>query len=360
MMRAERTGSGPVQEKKERLFIMKNWKKTGALLLAALMTASMLASCEKKTDDSKKEDTSDQSSDSSEDSSDTALTAMEQDALSLVTLGDYKGIKVNPPSADNPSEEDLATYCNTNLLTGEDSLSRDDSKNTVGENDIVNIDYQGLKDGVAFDGGTASDVYIDVAGNKDAVQGTGYIDGFTSGLVGATVGSTVDSHVTFPDNYGATDLAGKEVIFRFTVNYICTKMTYDTLTDAFVKDKFGSASVSDFKENYLKQQYTSYVNANEDALLKKAVLDAITENATVDSSVSEQDKQEYILLAIAAKENISVDEEGYDSYVQSMMSQFSVSDEDTFFTNVGGEDVVKNYYLASKALAWAADNAVTE
>ncbi|HAP03899.1 MAG TPA: peptidylprolyl isomerase, partial [Lachnospiraceae bacterium] len=98
------------------------------------------------------------------------------------------------------------------------NFAEDKTQKTVKEDSIVNVDYKGIKDGEAFQNGSASDVTIDVKNNQDASSGTGYIDGFTDGLVGAKVGETVSSKVTFPENYQASDLAGKEVTFEFTVN----------------------------------------------------------------------------------------------------------------------------------------------
>lgn len=339
-------------------------KKLFALVLAAVTAASLLASCgSKKSDNADSSDTSADSSqiDTASDSGeDLEMTETAKKAAELVTLGEYKGVEVNFPDAESVDEDTLKAFCDSNLLTGEDGFYRDDTKTTVAEDDIVNIDYQGLKDGVAFDGGTASDVYVDVAGNSDAVQGTGYIDGFTSGLVGAAVGSTVDSNVTFPDDYGATDLAGQAVVFRFTVNFICTKLTYDTLTDAIVQEKFGCADLNDFKTNYLKEQYAQYFKDHETDLKQEVVINRVTGNATVDDSVDENAREEYVFLAVAVKEGLTIDSEGYDQYVSMMMSQLGVTDKDTLYTNMGGQETIKDYYLASKALQWCMDNAVVK
>lgn len=339
-------------------------KKLFALVLAAVTAASLLASCgSKKSDNADSSDTSADSSqiDTASDSGeDLEMTETAKKAAELVTLGEYKGVEVNFPDAESVDEDTLKAFCDSNLLTGEDGFYRDDTKTTVAEDDIVNIDYQGLKDGVAFDGGTASDVYVDVAGNSDAVQGTGYIDGFTSGLVGAAVGSTVDSNVTFPDDYGATDLAGQAVVFRFTVNFICTKLTYDTLTDAIVQEKFGCADLNDFKTNYLKEQYAQYFKDHETDLKQEVVINKVTGNATVDDSVDENAREEYVFLAVAVKEGLTIDSEGYDQYVSMMMSQLGVTDKDTLYTNMGGQETIKDYYLASKALQWCMDNAVVK
>ena len=83
----------------------------------------------------------------------------------------------------------------------------------VQDGDTVNIDYTGYKDGEPFDGGSTN------GAGADLVIGSGtYIDGFESGLIGQKVGDTVDLNLTFPENYGAEDLAGADVVFTVTIN----------------------------------------------------------------------------------------------------------------------------------------------
>ena len=98
--------------------------------------------------------------------------------------------------------------------------------------DYVNIDYKGLLDGVAFDGGTATNQRVLVVSNS------GYIPGFAEGIAGHTVGETFDVEVTFPENYGSADLAGKNAVFQMTLNAI-----YDmtSITDAMIKEATASA-----------------------------------------------------------------------------------------------------------------------
>ena len=85
----------------------------------------------------------------------------------------------------------------------------------VQSGDVVNINYVGKLDGVAFSGGTAQNVALFVSDYKN-----GYIPGFTDGIIGHTVGETFDVEVTFPTDYHATDMAGKTVIFTMTLNSI--------------------------------------------------------------------------------------------------------------------------------------------
>lgn len=79
--------------------------------------------------------------------------------------------------------------------------------------DTVIIDYVGKMDGKAFDGGTAE--------NQTLTLGSGtYIDGFEDQIVGHRVGETFDINVTFPDDYAASDLAGKDAVFTITLDAI--------------------------------------------------------------------------------------------------------------------------------------------
>ena len=76
--------------------------------------------------------------------------------------------------------------------------------------------------------------------NNSSTSGSAYIDGFTDGLIGASVGDVIDSNVTFPDEYpNNPDLAGKEVVFTFTVNSIQKEVTMDTMDDEFALEQFG-------------------------------------------------------------------------------------------------------------------------
>jgi trigger factor len=83
----------------------------------------------------------------------------------------------------------------------------------VEEGDTVNIDYTGYLDGEAFSGGSTNGAGADL----ELGSGT-YIDGFEEQVEGHSVGETFDINVTFPDDYSATDLAGKEVTFNITIN----------------------------------------------------------------------------------------------------------------------------------------------
>lgn len=95
--------------------------------------------------------------------------------------------------------------------------------------DYVNVNYKGLLNGVAFEGGTAENQKILI------VNQSGYIPGFAEGIIGHTVGETFSVPVTFPENYGSAALAGKSVVFEMKLNAIYSMEVSDeairTLTD---------------------------------------------------------------------------------------------------------------------------------
>lgn len=121
------------------------------------------------------------------------------------------------PEADateTPEVTEAADTTTTPEATEAPSYSTDTSL-TVKDGDTVNIDYVGKIDGTAFDGGSTD------GQGTDLVIGSGsYIDDFEDQLVGAHPGDEVEVTVTFPDDYGAADLAGKEAVFDVTVNGI--------------------------------------------------------------------------------------------------------------------------------------------
>lgn len=84
--------------------------------------------------------------------------------------------------------------------------------NVAQEGDVVKIDFVGKKDGVAFDGGTASGQILELGAGQ-------YVSGFEEGIVGMKSGETKNIHITFPENY-YEGLAGEEVVFEITVQKV--------------------------------------------------------------------------------------------------------------------------------------------
>lgn len=155
------------------------------------------------------------------------------------------------------------------------------TEGVVEEWDFVEIGFVGKIDGVAFEGGTSTKNVGMIVNEHDSR----YIPGFAAGIIGATVGTTVEVPVTFPENYQATDLAGKDAIFEITVYgkkvYDITDTTIDTLTSGDYK------TLADFKE-YYKDYLTDLYDSELLSTFSKKALELLAEKASVVSYPNEQ------------------------------------------------------------------------
>ena len=159
-------------------------------------------------------------------------------------LGKYKGIDL---SIDKVEVTDEEVDAQVNSILASNPNSQDITDRAVENGDIANIDYEGKKDGVAFDGGTAKGYDLHIGSGS-------FIPGFEDGVVGMKIGETKDIKLTFPQDYQSTELAGKEVVFTVKVNSIKVE-TPATLDDAWV-EKYTNGkqkTVADFKEATRKE-----------------------------------------------------------------------------------------------------------
>lgn len=194
-------------------------------------------------------------------------------ALDYVTLPDnytalpIKKSDITPSAEDIQAQVDnlLAQYATTQEVTGRAAQS----------GDIVNIDYAGTVDGVAFTGGTYQ--------GYDLTLGSGsFIDGFEDQIIGHNVGDTFDVNVTFPDGYDdSTDsegntivLSGKAAVFSVTLNSISESVTPE-LTDAWVDANFGTSN--DLHTAEAVRTYFS--DALYDSNLENAIMDSLLDNS---------------------------------------------------------------------------------
>lgn len=142
-----------------------------------------------------------------------------------VQLGDYRAVTLKLDAKELTVTDSEVESAITEQLKQHPSSHVTDRP--VAWGDTVVVDYVGKKDGVAFQGGTASNQVIEIT------TPNGYIPGFIEGLVGVLPGVPTDAPMTFPTDYHATDLAGKEVVFTFTVSYI---EAIPELTDALAAE----------------------------------------------------------------------------------------------------------------------------
>ena len=112
---------------------------------------------------------------------------------------------------------------------------------------VVHMDFEGLLDGVAFQGGTAQ--------NQSVQLGSGrMIPGFEDGILGHKAGDEFDIHVTFPERYHAKDLAGKAVVFKIKLHDVCVRQLPSMNSD-FAKKVGGVDTMEAFREKVRKQLY---------------------------------------------------------------------------------------------------------
>ena len=372
-----------------------------ALALATAMVFSITACGKSESKDNATKDTKTESS---------KLAEIEYDVDELVTLGDYKGIEVTVEGEYEYTDDGFDKYVEDTIAQA-GIFAEDKSQKEIKEDSIVNVDYVGSQDGVAFDGGSAEDQTLDVANNCTAGTTQGFIDGFTAGLVGHKVGEEVAYEVTFPKEYGNADLAGQTVVFTFQVNYIAKPISSKKeLTDDVVSEKFGYDTVDKYIDS-LKESYQSKLESNLKNDTETAVLNAIINNskvaeipedllqARVDLIIAMQDRQyqaygttlkdyiksmgydydeeiakltenikestktELILEAIAKAEGMKVDEKDYSDFVSNLYTQMGYKDETSFYDDYsvegyGGEKYFRLAYLTEKAKDFCIENAV--
>ena len=186
-----------------------------------------------------------------------------------VTLGDYKGVEV-PKTEITVTDEDVEAELKKEQEKNSRTISVEDRAAQL--NDIVTIDFEGSVDGVPFDGGQATEYPLTLGSNT-------FIPGFEEQLVGAKVGDDVDVKVTFPEEYQAKELAGKEAIFKCAVKKIEAKELPE------LDDDFANVSEFDTLAEYKEHVKTNLEDkkadeakrAKEDAAVDKAI-----ENAQMD------------------------------------------------------------------------------
>jgi len=174
--------------------------------------------------------------------SDTDDTSDADEKLGDVKLGDYFGVEVTLDEVEVTKEE-VDEVVNQYLKT---LKTKDESADTVKDGDIVNIDYVGKKDGKEFDGGSANDYALEIGSNT-------FIKGFESSLVGKKVGKKEAINLQFPKDYGQKDLAGQDVVFDVTINYIYKYPK--KLTDDVIKsdDKMNYKTAQEYLDSLKKE-----------------------------------------------------------------------------------------------------------
>lgn len=322
-----------------------------------------------------------------------ANTSLEKmDVDKYVTLGEYKGLNVTvaDTTVTDAQVEEAAYNAYSRNVTAENGGVMD---RAVENGDMVNIDYEGKKDGVAFDGGTAQAQLLTIGSGQ-------FIPGFEEGLVGVMPGETVDLNLTFPEAYQSADLAGQEVVFTVTVNCIVPTQMEDTVIAGFGLE--GVSSLEEFRQaareslteqaqqfydsNLENKVLTAFMNACEFKDIPQemadkyaeVVRDQVTQQAAmygldveqfaqaayqmdVETLVKEYSmagaKQDIALQAVANRENLNIDKEELDSILQETATEAGYDTVEAFMGENTPEDY-RDYFVTDRVLNFLIENAV--
>lgn len=159
-----------------------------------------------------------------------------KDIDKYVTIGEYKGLALDN-TVEAITDDVLEAQIEAELDSHKEEVTA--SGEAVQEGDLVTIDFVGMKDGTAFDGGTANNYDLTVG------QG-GMIPGFEDGIIGMKKGETKEVPLTFPEEYGVEELNGQDVIFKITLQNF---RRAPELTEEWVKENTDYTSVEEYKES---------------------------------------------------------------------------------------------------------------
>ena len=187
-----------------------------------------------------------------------------------VTLGEYKGLEVTKTVIE-VSEDEVNAEIEKEREKNARTISVEDR--AVVNGDMIMLDFEGFVGGVAFDGGKGENYPLTIGSGA-------FIPGFEEQLVGAELGKELEVNVTFPAEYQAPELAGKEAVFKCTVNEIKVKELPEA-DDDFAQDVSKFDTIAEFKDDLRAK-----LAANKEAAAKRAkedeVIEKIIENATMD------------------------------------------------------------------------------
>ncbi|KOO52346.1 trigger factor [Viridibacillus arvi] len=313
-----------------------------------------------------------------------------------VTLGDYKGLEVTKQDTAVTDEEIEAQLKEQQERLAELVVKEDQA---IVTGDTAVIDFEGFVDGEAFEGGKGDNYSLEIGSGS-------FIPGFEEQLVGAKTGEAKEVEVTFPEEYHAAELAGKQATFKVTINEVKGKELPE-LNDDLAKEIDSEVEGLDalrtkLKEKTAAEKATASETALRDELVEKAASNASMDipeamiNTEIDRMMQEftqrlqmqgmnldlyyqfsgQDEAalrgqmktdaesrvrvSLVLEAIAEAEKIEVTEEDLTAELEKMSAQFGM-DAEQIKTALGGTHVLEHDIKIQKTVEFLADNAkITE
>ncbi len=352
-------------------------------LLCGMAVMVLATGCSKKQGDGETSLAESQTETSAESSSEAETEA---DLGELTVLGEYKGLEITRMSTE-VSDEELEERIQSILDANPEYVAVTDR--AAKDGDILDIDYEGKKDGVAFDGGTAQGYKLELGSDT-------FIDGFEDGLIGAKAGEKRSLNLTFPEQYGSQELAGQAVVFDVTVNGIEEKRDavldinfVQRMTDFNTVDEFRADTLADLEmekqelaerqlgnDVFLAAVENSQFRLNEDLVQEQyesqiSYLTAMAQmyGMTIEdyASMSDMTKEEMekeirnnveismkvqlLVQAIGEKENLQVEEADREEVAR--MNFTTVQELQEMY----GETAVDNAAMSNKVEAFLKDNA---
>ena len=187
-----------------------------------------------------------------------------------VEISSYTGLEVSKEAVEVTEEDimkdiDATRERNSRMLSVEDRAAQD--------GDQAIIDFEGFLDGVAFEGGKGEKFPLGLGSGS-------FIPGFEEQIVGKNIGDEFDINVTFPEDYGAENLAGKEVVFKIKLHELKVKELPE-LDDEFVKDVSEFNTVDEYKAD-IKAKITERREKSAESKVENDLLDALIANTECD------------------------------------------------------------------------------
>lgn len=189
-----------------------------------------------------------------------------------VKLGEYKGLPIKK-KATRVTQKDIDGEVERLQQRYADLVVKEEG--TVENGDTAVIDFEGFKDGVAFEGGKGESYPLEIGSGA-------FIPGFEEQLVGMAKEETKDINVTFPENYQVADLAGQPVVFKVTVHDIKTKVLPEANDELIKEAKIKDVETMEDYRAYVKKNMTERKDRENEENFTNDVIDAVLGNAEVE------------------------------------------------------------------------------
>ncbi len=190
-----------------------------------------------------------------------------------VKLGKYKDLGVKKESSKATSKEVKDRI--DALLKDYAELVVKDDKEKVQKGDVAIIDFEGFKDGVAFDGGKGENYSLEIGSNT-------FIPGFEDGVIGMKKGEEKDISLKFPEDYGSKDLAGQEVVFKVKVNEVKNKVIPELNEEFFLDLGMEHIHTKEDLEKEMKKEIEEAKEREVERKYNDALLDKARETAVIE------------------------------------------------------------------------------